>query len=541
VCCQCRRQVKSSQVKEESLPLVIFLLAPEIGESILVLIRNVSALPIIGPIWYFDGYPTKVGGFRRRGKGGAMSGSSGESSGRFQIRLGDLAVLVVGSAYVLDVTRRSRAGWVGNLPDLDHALGLVVLSLGVALVLIVLGQGVRRLREPRRDRWALLWRLAALAGLVWLTAEVASSLQRPEKDALPPAFSIADMRLNVIPLATSLALVGSILAVSPLRPRRRVPSLRPGWSSRLSIVLALVAAVGFIAAGYGSFPYMVLLALEAVQNALHRAPMVARPIVFDRLNLAGLEALPGLAGCLLTALWIDDDLRLAWSDPAQARTLRSWSGLLGRASTVALAVIGSGYVLVCSIPRLSPQLAEGLGAIFEPSTLATIALGFAGLSAGISARASAILADRSEPGEPIENRLAMLWVRRIVGGIACLILLESIAAAVLRIRGDFEDHWYVPFHIDAWTSSFAYPLIDRPGIYLMASLAAWLVYRLIRLFLTKKADRPASLDLIGEDRLAMGRFLGWWVGLTTLMMASLPVLGIIGVTLTHHLIRWVAN
>jgi hypothetical protein len=75
----------------------------------------------------------------------------------------------------------------------------------------------------------------------------------------------------------------------------------------------------------------------------------------------------------------------------------------------------------------------------------------------------------------------------------------------------------------------------------MASLAAWLVYRLIRLFLTKKADRPASLDLIGEDRLAMGRFLGWWVGLTTLMMASLPVLGIIGVTLTHHLIRWVAN
>jgi hypothetical protein len=40
---------------------------------------------------------------------------------------------------------------------------------------------------------------------------------------------------------------------------------------------------------------------------------------------------------------------------------------------------------------------------------------------------------------------------------------------------------------------------------------------------------------------ALGRFLGWWIGLTTVILASLPGLGIVGVTLIHFAIQWVAK
>src|SRR4051794_12097457 len=96
--------------------------------------------------------------------------------GRWQVRLGDLALVGVGSAYVLDVARRSRTTWSGGLPDLEHALGLIVLTLGVGLVLILAAQGVRALRDrgegPRGARvWGLAWRSAALGWLGWSVIE----------------------------------------------------------------------------------------------------------------------------------------------------------------------------------------------------------------------------------------------------------------------------------------------------------------------------------------------------------------------------------
>jgi hypothetical protein len=384
------------------------------------------------------------------------------------------------------------------------------------------------------------WRLVALSGLAWLIFEIAEALTFTSVNTMMTESLRGAMRLEIVPLATSLALVGLVLAISPLGRRRQSSRWKPNGNTRLSVVLATAAGLAYFAVGFGNFPYLVLLALEFVQNAMTRAPLVARPIVFDRLHLACLEALPGLIGCLLTALWIDDDLRSSASDPASSRVPRSTLGVIYRTSTMILAAIGSAFVLMVSIPKLSPPLAEGFATLLDPSIVWTIVVGFSGLAAGLSARGAASLADRDGSAsfaEAVENP----WPRRTVGGIVGFGAIEVIAQAVLRMRQDYEEHWYILFNFDFWLSAFGFRLLTQPGESLMAVVALWLIYRLIRLFVAKSSDRSAALDLIIGDRLALGRFLGWWVGLTILMPASLPLLGILGMTLTHHLILWVTS
>ena len=487
-----------------------------------------------------------------------MDDGSRATGRRFQVRLWDLIVLVVGASYVLDVARRSRAAWGGGLPDLAHAIGLTVLTLGLGVGLVVVGQWVRRLRERKGRAWAMIWPVLALGWLAGSLVEVAAALQVANTTIAKPIFGDhAAMRLRLTTLMTALGMVGLILAVAPLGPRSANPRPRPRWGSWPSVALAALVGIVLVALGHGFIPYLVLIAIEAVRNALSRAPLVARPILFDRMATAGLEALPGLLGCLATAVWVDDDLRAAARDPREARTPRSWRGVIARTATVALAASGSAYVLLVSIPTLSPSLAEGLAATVDPSSMATIALGFATLAAGLSARSAAHLGSTgrpADPGPPL-RRLGP-WPRRIIVGVVCLACAEIIGAAVQAIRRDLEYRWYIPIGLDAWGAIFQAPfrwigspmgssgwfvLFGHPDDFLIWAAAIWLTVRLVGLITSKDPAGPSPLDAIATDRLALGRFLGWWVGLTTLMIASLPGLAVVGVTLIHFAIRWLAR
>ena len=491
-----------------------------------------------------------------------MDQGSHRSGDRFQVRLWDLIVLVVGASYVLDVARRSRVAWGGGLPDLAHAIGLTVLTLGLCVGLVVVGQWVRRLRERKGSAWAIGWRVLAVVWLAGSLVEVAAALQVAKTTVAMPIFgNQATMRLRLTTLMTSLGMVGLILAVAPLGPRSASPRPRPRWGSWPSVFLAALVGVVLVALGNGFIPYVVLIAIEAVGNALTRAPLVPRPILFDRMATASLEALPGLLGCLATAVWVDDDLRAAARDSLEARTPRSWWGVIARTATVVLAASGAAYVLLVSIPTLSPSPAEGLAAIVDPSTMATIALGFATLAAGLAARSAAHLAPGAEAtGRPAgpESPLRKLgpWPGRIIGGVVGLVSAEIIGAAVQAIRRDLEYRWYIPIGLDAWGAIIQAParwigqatgtygwhvLIERPDDFLIGAAAIWLTVRLVGLIMSKDSGRPSPLDAIATDRPALGRFLGWWVGLTTLMIASLPGLAVVGVTLIHFVIRWVAR
>ena len=453
-------------------------------------------------------------------------------------------------------------GWpgAGGLPDFAHAVGLMVLTLGVAVALVVIVGWVGRLRVREGRAWASAWRVVAVCWLAGSLVEIAAALQVAPAPA--PSFGDKDlMRLRLDSLTAALGMVGLILAVAPLGPRPTGMTPRPRWGSLPTLTLAAVLGLAILAFGHGSIPYLVLLALEAVHNAMRLAPLIRRPIVFDRLATACLEALPGLIGCLLTAAWVDDDLRAAARDPLEERARRSWRGTIARASTVILAASGSAYVVLVSIPKLSPQLAEGLAAVVDPSLVATVALGLAALAAGFSARSAGHLAavtrpdDRPAARESTSRRLGP-WPRRVLGGVVSLASLEITVAAVQEIRGDLEDRWYVPIRLGAWTSIVWTPkgwfgspsgisawdrLIERPDDALIGIVALWLTIRLAGLVAGKHAGRPSPLDLFATDRLALRRFLGCWVALTIAMLASLPGLAIVGVTLLHFVIRWTAR
>jgi hypothetical protein len=490
-----------------------------------------------------------------------MDQGSNPSGDRFQVRLLDLIVLVLGASYVLDVTRRSRLAWGGGLPDLAHTIGLTVLTLGVWVGLVMVGQWVRRLRVREHRTWAVIWRVLAVGWLAGSLVEVASALQVAIGTAVVPIFGTQPaMRLRLTTLMTALGMVGLILAVSPLRPRfvNPRPRPRPRWGSWPSVILAALVGIVFLGLGHGFIPYLVMIAMEAVHNAMRRAPLVVRPILFDRMITASLEALPGLLGCLATAVWIDDDLRAASRDPLGARTPRSWLGVLARVATVVLAAAGSAYVLLVSLPKLSPPLVEGLSVIVDPSTIATIALGFATLAAGFAARSAGYLAAATEVmegPEPTRRRLGP-WPRRIIAGMVGLVSLEITAAAVQAIRRDLEFRWYIPIGLDAWGAIIQAPwkwldspsgtegwfvLFNRPDDFLIGAAAIWLTIQLVVMIMQKPSARPSPIDALATNRLALGRFLGWWIGLTTVMLASMPGLGVVGLTLIHFAIQWVAK
>jgi hypothetical protein len=486
---------------------------------------------------------------------------------RFQVRLADLVMAVLGSAFVLDVARRSRAAWGGGMPDAAHALGLIALSMGVGLALVVARQGARRLggrggASRAHWAWGLAWRAAAVGWLAWSILEVSGALETaPARTGAAMIVGWhAEMRLRLIPLMTSMGMVGLVLAATPLRGGP--PRVKPARRSWPSVILAGLAGVLVVAAGHGMIPYLLLLAMEAVRNAMTRAPLIPHPSLFDRLATAGLESLPVLAACLATAIWVDDDLRAAARDPVGSRAPRSWAGVLVRLATAASAAAGGGYILLVTVPRLSPNLSDGLADVIEPASGSTIVLGFAVLAAGLSARSAALLASGAEvtvPGEGAARTPGGLgpWPRRIIGMLGGLVALEITAAAVQAIRRDLEYRWYIPVSLHQWLdlcgawqirwlfgpSTFTgwNPILDRPGDLLIIGAALWLASRLVMLLASKGSGRPSPLDAIAADRLALGRFLGWWAGLTILMLASLPAMAVAGVSLTHLVIRWVAG
>ncbi len=488
-----------------------------------------------------------------------MDQDRAQSGVRWQFRLRDLAVVVVGASGVLDVARRSRAGWGGGWPDVNHAVGLLVLTMALGLAWGMLGPAVARVREPVGTRaWAWAWRGALVVWLVGMLGELVSALP-----AVAPKLSLFEesqvmVRLRLASLMTSLGLVGLVLAIAPLhagplavrRPRR--------WAV-VAVPLAVLAGLALWVLQYNPIVYLILIAIEAVQNALTRAPLIARPGLFDRLTVASLQAIPGLLGCLATAIWVDDDLRAAVADPARARAARSWFGVVARVTTVVVAAAGAVVVMVVSIPLLSPSLAEGIAMSIAPGWLAMIACGFAWFAAGFAARSAAwLVVGATRPtGTPdqVSTRLG-IWPRRIIGGIIGIISVELVAAAVQVVIQDDTERWYIPVSLSEGTRMLMTPinwlnpklhfhwtsLIDRPDVVLILGAAVWLTVGVGRLVLfPHQGDRTAPLDLVAADRLALGRFFGWWVGLTTAILASLPGLVIVGVALVHQVLFWSAR
>ena len=493
----------------------------------------------------------------------------GGSGDRFQVRLRDLAMAVVGSAFVLDVARRSRAAWGGGAPDPGHAVGLGVLGLAVAVALVVAGRRSRGLRAGDRPAsrgargFALAWRAAAVAWLAGSIAEVAWVLQEDRAALLVlgvgrQAVDLlrAEARLDIVPFSVALGAIGLILAASPARARRAAPSPSRARAAWPSVVWAGLAGVAILGIGYGAIPYLILLALEAVSNAMTRTPMVPRPTFNARLDRVALEASAVALACLATAAWLAEDLRLALRDPARAREPRSRAGVLARSATALLAAIGAPYLLLVALPALHPNLAEGIWMIVDPMMAATIALAFAGLAAGIAARGSASLAEAGSLEAPATATPRRIWPGRILRALGCLVAAEVAAAAFFEARADLARPWFVPLdlqeclylvrHSVDWLGGMPsvfgnYAPLERPGLVLLILAAPWIAARLLALIAGGPAGPPPALDTVAADPLARRRFLGSWAALTAVLLAALPTIFLGGLVLLHEFLRRAAG
>jgi hypothetical protein len=470
-----------------------------------------------------------------------------------RVRLADLMSWVLGAAIAAAVCREARpANWFA--PELDVAR---ILGLGTAILAIfawiglfrqAVAWGWRGSREGGAT-WvaAIAWRLAVL-GLLGAALVAEAELLRGDvsgDDWSHPAAA----RLRILPLAVCLALAGILAGLAPGRVESRK---RPRRLLGLSVVSAAAAGVTF-ATSQAFIPYLVLLAMNAVRNAMTGsvATQPPGPNLHDRIVHAGIEAAPVLACCLVLGLLVARELR--GPDTASEDVGASGRGPWALLTTTVAAATGTVWLLVVTLPGLDRWLAKGLWVVTDARNAAVIVLGFVGLAFGLVARA----ADR--PGRPASHQSQQRrhsWRWGVLGKlIFALILIDVITARLIELilarrvtdGGPVDESWtrwvgWVDAGFD-WLQTLVparrlqpWYLFETPDFVALALLEAWLAWRVTALLLSSIGDTLTPIDANIANPRTTVRFALRWAALTVLMVASLPASFFTGLALVQALI-----
>jgi hypothetical protein len=385
---------------------------------------------------------------------------------------------------------------------------------------------------------AVAWRLAVVAALGTFVVVEARLLGDDPADLSPDSLIL---RRRLLPLTATLAMVGILAGMTPGRPRARARGM--AW---LSVVWAGSAGV-LIAVSQAFVPYLVLLALEAVSNAMSRPDrsQLARLGLHRRVIQAGLESIPVLACCFLLGLLISHELRRPASRPGGRGA--SWRGPLALLVATAATAAGAAWLVAVTIPRLHESLAEGLSMTVGLPEAAALVLGIAGLAIGPVTRA-ADRPGRPEPGA-IVDRPRTPFLRVLLLMAVASLLLDFLLAGGLNLS------WLVEWSWTRWVervnASFRWLLVYLPSPlnqvwYLLltpqwvalALAQAWVCWRVACLLVSPFGSEPTPIDASLEDRHALARCATRWLALTVLMLAALPVLFVVGLVAMHGLCRF---
>jgi hypothetical protein len=351
-----------------------------------------------------------------------------------------------------------------------------------------------------------------------------------DRVSIQPGCYALEAERRLLPVSATFAMAG-LLASQTIRP------CRPYWSplSWLSIVWAGLAAV-LMAATQSFLPYLVLLALEAVNNAM---PLVttrhAGIGLHERVVTAGLAATPVLVCSLALGLLISRQLRRP-----SGSALRHGAVVLLAVSAATLAA--SVALLSIAVPLLDECLAEAFAATLTPRGAAIVVLGFAGLALGPAAHA----ADRPGSVDGVENGSARLQTfRRFLLGGAALVVIGAVGAlalpsAALGIRSWARGSGWVGAALDGWwsfTMRQPWMLFLSPHWVVVALAEIWVTGHVVRVLLTPPATATTPIDAWLEDRLGRRHFAARWGALTALMVALLPVLLVTGIALLDGFFR----
>jgi hypothetical protein len=453
-----------------------------------------------------------------------------------RFRLGALLAWMPAVAIIAMLCRNARPlKWFTSISvDFTRLLGFSAAILAILLGIGLVRQGL--LLYERRCQGdgstpvrALAWRIVVVSVLLTLVFEQ-SWLLGDKLTTLAPDESFVNMQ-RVLPLLSTIGLAGLVGALHHGKRRRRRKLV---W---LSVFWSVVAAVGIFATQCG-VPYLVLIAMEAVRNAMIK-PDVSQPLgpaLHARLMQAGLTALPAFLSSLVVALLLSHELQRT---PGEA-TIGESSKRPHTRLLLAMAVItGSltGWVVFDTIPTLSRPLTEGLRELLKPRLVLALFLSFASLSVGFAARA----ADYRSQLQP-EPTIPPSWRRYLafpLKGFVALLLLEFIATEIVDMMSDLDSTWrdYVGWSTAALESVrsrlpdqlgmsfFTFPY-DEP---ILIIVQLWITWRILIFLLVPMEKFPIPLDSIVESAPDLKRFLVRWFALTILLMASLPLLFVEGI------------
>jgi hypothetical protein len=293
-------------------------------------------------------------------------------------------------------------------------------------------------------------------------------------------------------------------------------------------------------------PYLVMLAIEAVENAMAHStvPHGHWPGVFRRLQRAGVEGLIVLSTCIALGLWVSRELRRPPSVPGAPDTAHRGSWILGILSLVT--ALGAVRMLTVTIPTWQRLMADGLQIFLAPEVRTSIIVGFAGLAAGIAARA----ADLPVAPPPREESARWRPVWRGLGyvlkaGVA-LTLIDVVLARVFyhaiaeQTTNTGVIGWAdVAFSRLRSSIPFASSIgwMESPEILALLAAQLWIGLRILLLLSRPVSLDPTPIDATLENRAAFVRFVLRSLALVVLMVAALPVLFIEGIALCHLILH----
>jgi hypothetical protein len=464
----------------------------------------------------------------------------------WQVGLGELTVWVVGCGIALGFARRAeglaRSGFVGMPRELEWAA--MPLAAWSAWILIV--EAVRLARGTIGDRgrsWravAIGWRAVAAMALGLLVSggrfEVLLRLGLVSSNWRPNAIhSWDEARITAMTLGVLLGLAGLVLGLAPPSPRSDARGRRrrvPPWASVVVVGLSGVA----IAAMMMTIPYLVVVALECVDNALlgrdvlQRGPWAPLPGLWERLADLAPAAGLGVGSCLLLASLIASDAR------RPDLRLGSWRALAARLPALAAAAGMAAYLGIVAIPTVHPHLAIGVFEVLALREVRFLVLGIAAFAAGLAARSVAPRPAEGPPG-PWDRlrrkacRSALVLLVTAAGLIVAILVLAS--GPVLRALFGPEPHMTHGGHLLLRASDFLGMLAPEM---IFAELAlAWLALQVfVRSWAASgRSWRPAAFDMVGDSRATLGRFAWLTTAITVLFLAALPTLFVAGLVAFH--------
>ncbi len=492
------------------------------------------------------------------------------SGGRWQVSLADLIFLVLAAGLAAGLARGARdvwgtrsAGALGTLAvPFARTAGVLVEVAAIWLALILARGLIGLVRRPRTDgepgrrlRVPMAWRAAAIAVLLGLVMRE-SLILRVDYPTFSSRMSDAgwswwyQMREGLLPICAILALIGIALGTGAglifTRPVPRRP--RPYW---LFVPLAAIAGVLFVGLPTGWWtliPHLILIALEAVNNALPPGSRATADTMSVRLLRAGIEAVPAALACVGLALVVARDIERARRGEPWATTRGGW---IFRIVALAAVAAAGAFTALVVIPTVHPHLREGFRLVLDREVLMIILAGFGLASVGLAAR---VLVPPS--GDPPRW---LRWLRAAVPiGLLAVVLVSAFDHLPSSTQLDPDLPPIVGRICDAIaavTGRFWNLLPDSIVMVVSAGLdperLAWMLsLMLVAAFLLELAfprlfgDRAAPFDAIAKSPDRMRRCLWLTAGLTTICIVAMPILLVLGQVLVHirfSIDRWTVD